>query len=362
MIKILKFFIIFFVFAIFYSIHYFILTTISSIYNFPFPFLAYAFPISIMITLSFSTQASYSYSVKLYAIIYWMSTSYLGLILNTAMCCFYYKCINWVFHIEEYRIHLGTFMAIILPFIISLYGVIKASIITIDKEINIVSSNCKEKCKIVHLSDLHLGAIYQTRIVEKIDNKVIKINPDIVEITGDLVDSSMCPCLEWLKPFAKIKVPILYITGNHEEIVGTDKVMSILKHTNITHIGKNLSGFLYNNNINFIGIDYEYDINKRVNEIEIPKDKVNILLTHVPVMTPKELVGSDITLLLCGHTHGGQMFPLHITSYLNSKCFKGLYEYMGKFVYVSSGIGTAVFPMRTLSQSTIGVINVNKFK
>jgi predicted MPP superfamily phosphohydrolase len=63
---------------------------------------------------------------------------------------------------------------------------------------------------------------------------------------------------------------------------------------------------------------------------------------------------------LCGHTHGGQMFPMHLTSYLSSKCFKGLYEEKGKFVYVSEGLGTALFPIRIGSFSRIGVIKIEK--
>ena len=361
MISIIRIIIILIIFTLFYSIHYFIISTISTYHNFPFSFRKYSYPVFIIITLSFVTQASYSISVKLYAYIYFFATSYLGLILNCSMGCLFYRMLTLIIPSSMF---LGVIITIILPFFFTIYGIIKARNITIDKEITIKTPKYTntQPIKIAHLSDMHLGAVYQTDFVTKVVDIIIKkINPDIVVITGDLVDSSMNPNLEWFKPFSKITVPILYITGNHEEIVGYEKVFDILKNTNITHIGKNKTGYLFKG-INIIGIDYEYDPIRRIKEIEVPDNKVNILLTHVPIVSPEEMKGWGILLLLCGHTHGGQMLPLHITSYLNSKCFKGLYEKFGQYVYVSAGIGTAIFPMRTCSSSTIGVINIENSK
>ena len=65
-------------------------------------------------------------------------------------------------------------------------------------------------------------------------------------------------------------------------------------------------------------------------------------------------------LFLSGHTHGGQIFPLHIFAYLANKCYAGLYRSKnGKSnCYVSTGVGASVTPMRIGTRSVIGVIDI----
>ena len=66
----------------------------------------------------------------------------------------------------------------------------------------------------------------------------------------------------------------------------------------------------------------------------------------------------EIDLVLCGHTHGGQTFPFNVMTYVNGKLYKGLYEYLNRYVYVSSGLGTALIPMRIGSKSVISIIKI----
>ena len=123
-----------------------------------------------------------------------------------------------------------------------------------------------------------------------------------------------------------------------------------------------LKAHFFFNGINFYGIDYDYNIIERLKEFEIKKDdnNINLLLSHVPNLNPKDLNLFNLDIFLCGHTHGGQNFPLHLFSYFSSKCFKGLYKFIDKYVFVSSGVGTSLFPMRIGSCSTIHVISVQK--
>ena len=114
--------------------------------------------------------------------------------------------------------------------------------------------------------------------------------------------------------------------------------------------------------INLIGVDYEYyNITDRLDNIKhlfINSQKPNILLYHKPKLYPKELTSYNIFLLLTGHTHGGQMFPLQLVSYLDNKGLAGLYSYNNNYVYVSTGVGTAHSPLRVGSSSVIGVIRI----
>ena len=354
--KIVKYLLKTVVFIIFYSIHFFVLSTICSIYDIPTSFFTYGFPIVAIISLSFLTHNSYSISTRFYSYIYYLSTAYLGLVLNLYMFVLVYKSISYFVTLSRM---VSTFISIISPIVMSLYGMINARIITTDNVI-IKTKIIQETIKIAHLSDLHLGAVYQTQFTTKIVNLIInQIKPDVVIITGDIFDNNFSPKGEWLKPFEKITVPILYVTGNHEEIIGKNEVLKILNKTNIIHIGTNVKGYTIKG-VNFFGIDYDIDVKKRINEFGMQKNQLNIVLNHVPSLKPKELDKSEIFLFLCGHSHAGQMIPLHLIDYLISKCFRGLYEENGKYVYVSPGLGTSLFPMRVASSSTIGVITLTK--
>ena len=84
-----------------------------------------------------------------------------------------------------------------------------------------------------------------------------------------------------------------------------------------------------------------------------------ILLYHVPKVSLEDLNEIDIFLMLSGHTHAGQIFPFNILAWIFNKYFCGLYNYKNSnYVFVSSGYGTALVPMRIFSTKMIGIINI----
>ena len=346
------------IFSGLYYSNFFVVKTICKVFEHKYSVKTYTFPILAIITLSIGTQTSYMMGKKYYTITYYISVTYLGILVNFFLFGIYFRILENIIVLNK---SISIFIVVICPIFISIYGLIKAKIIFVDdKIIKIKKYKSKNPTKICHLSDIHLGAIYQKNFCQKIINIINdKIKPDIVVITGDLMDSSLKPNIQSLKPFDQIKVPILYITGNHEETIGKEEVLEVLKKTKIIHIG-DIKGSFFFNGINFFGIDYDYNIIERLKEINIKNDgnNINILLSHVPNLSPKDLEKFNLDIFLCGHTHGGQNFPLHIFSYTSSKCFKGLYKYFEKYVFVSSGVGTSLFPMRIGSSNTIHVINV----
>ena len=62
-----------------------------------------------------------------------------------------------------------------------------------------------------------------------------------------------------LESFETLSMPVLYITGNHEQIHGKDPMIEIIDQTSIKNIGNEIYKL---DNINFVGIDYEYDLKK----------------------------------------------------------------------------------------------------
>jgi predicted MPP superfamily phosphohydrolase len=216
------------------------------------------------------------------------------------------------------------------------------------------------KIKILHLSDIHLGPIYQYESSQKIVNEINSLNPDIVIITGDFVDGTLKISQEMLNPFDTLTIPILYVTGNHEVMYGKEEFLKLIANTRIKHIGN--SNFEYKN-VNFIGADWEDDLDSIIYKNK-DNNNVNVLVAHAPLKFPSDLIDSNIFLMLCGHTHSGQCFPFGL---LIKKCLKnnmilnGLYSYMNsRYIYCVSGCGTSGWPVRSyFSKPRIGLITLN---
>ena len=297
----------------------------------------------------------------LYSIIYIIGFTYLGFFVNVLMACVIYKLIKKYKNISLFS---SKLLVLIIPFIITIYSLINAQIMVFREE-TLIYPQYNNTIKILHLTDMHLGAIYQKGTVENLVEIIEEKKPDVVVITGDMSDGSLKVESEWLEPFNKIpdSIPILYVTGNHENLYGKKEIINeINKIRKIKHIGNtviNIKGVL------FIGVDYEYkDIKSRakilLNSVELKDNKTpSILLYHIPKITPKDLNQIGIFLMLAGHTHGGQFFPFTILSWLYNSCFSGLYNYKNSnYVYVSSGIGTALTPIRIFSSKMVALITI----
>ena len=114
------------------------------------------------------------------------------------------------------------------------------------------------------------------------------------------------------------------------------------------------------NNINFIGEDFNHNLKKCLKDVKQEEGIPNILLYHVPNMRPEEISKYNLFLVLAGHTHGGQLFPLHICAYLANACFSGLYSDEDKkhHVFVSEGVNNNTPPMRVGCSRVFGLITI----
>ena len=227
----------------------------------------------------------------------------------------------------------------------------------------------KGNITIVHLTDLHLGGAYGKESVELYINMILNLKEkiDFVVITGDLVDGNINVTKEMLDPFKSIKVPIYYITGNHEDLTWKDEFLSLIeKNTNFIRLPNDL--VTIDNRINLIGIDYkknkeliEGQLKNIINDIK--NNLPNIFIYHAPIFKPKELDEYNIFLMLCGHKHGGWCFPFTLITLLFRKwiniIIEGLYDYQKKnFIYCCSGLGTSGPNSRCFIRANIGLISL----
>ena len=254
---------------------------------------------------------------------------------------------------------LGLIIFCGVPILYSLYGFIIPTIIKIETiELSHPSYNSATPIRILQLSDVHLGAVHQKSFVKKIVKKIIENNPDVVVITGDFFDDSLKVKDNWLEPFNELELPILFTAGNHDCYYGKKDVVDTAAKFDIIYLNRETYEY---KGIRFIGVDYDEDLDKALDELKDNLDSTmpNVLLLHNP-KSPKDLKKYNIFLCLSGHTHNGQIFPGVLIGRISFECMNGLYESNNTYTYVNSGVGDTFFPMRTFTRSKISIITIKQ--
>ena len=314
----------------------------------------YILPLILILIIVVLIISSLIISELLYCSVYYIIGLYMGYLLYAFQMSILIRLIN---HFFPLPFIINFFIQYIIPLIISIYGFINARL-TYVENIILKYPGFKGKIKILHLSDIHLGAIHQKNSIIRIVQEIRQLDTDIVVITGDMADGSLQVKTEWLQPFDNLNIPILFITGNHEELNPKKEMIDAVQKTKIKYIGQH--GTFKYKGVNFIGEDYGYDLRKCLVNVKQEEGVPNVLLSHVPNLKPKELGKYNIFLFLAGHTHGGQLFPLHIITYFANACFSGLYSDKNKehFIYVTDGVNNALAPMRVGSKRVFPIITI----
>lgn len=239
-------------------------------------------------------------------------------------------------------------------------------------ELEVVDVKIKKLAKpytIVQLSDIHIGGLVDKKFIEDLVFKVNQLKPDVVVITGDLVDTK----LEFAKPALnelanlKAKYGTFFIVGNHEYFHGVKPIINhvnnlgirVLENENV-YIGENKRGF------NLVGVydrfghrygHYKPDIKQALLEKE---SSPTVLLAHQPKYVEEIEDTSELDLILCGHTHGGQIFPFNYLVKLQQPYVRGLNKHNATTqVYVNKGTGFWGPPMRLGASSEITLLRLS---
>jgi hypothetical protein len=298
---------------------------------------------------------------------YFLSCFWLGSLTNLLIAITIISLIAGVAGATHPGLRLTVFgaVAIFLAFLYSFYGVWNSSNLQLTKiaiPLPGLPAYWRGK-KIVQLSDLHLGHIRGEDFFQKIIEQTNAQNPDLVFITGDLFDG-MDGNLEALAKLAdniEAKEGIYFITGNHETYLGTELVFKVLEKTKIKHIP---DGVVDLKGLKIISVDYP-DLKEKKNlptVLESLKNDFygspNILLCHSPVSVEKAKE-AGVNLMLSGHTHKGQLFPLGLITKIVFKGYDyGLHKLGDFYIYTTSGAGTWGPPMRTGNKPEIVLITL----
>ena len=246
---------------------------------------------------------------------------------------------------------------------------------------DITSKKVKNEIIIAQISDLHntsFGKHNKTLV-----NKIKDIKPDIIAITGDLIDSSktnITVAINFINQAVKI-APIYYVPGNHEawNLSDYSTLKDKLKKAGVVVLeGEDKEIKVKDNKISLLGItDPDYIGEAGISELDVvstdldtlsyDSDNLVILLSHRPELF-SAYKHRDIDLVLTGHAHGGQ-FRTSLSGGLLAPD-QGLFPKYTSGIYkdkedktqmiVSRGLGNSVIPIRINNNPEVVVVNVRR--
>ena len=232
----------------------------------------------------------------------------------------------------------------------------------VNMDINKSLTDSESSIKIVAISDVHLGLGTVKSQLKKYVEMINKQNPDVILICGDLIDNSIVPVSnqQMHEELSQLnaRYGVYMALGNHEYISGIDECIQYLRQTPV-HVLRDTVVTLPNG-VQLIGRD-DRNVRFRKNMTALTQDIDNsrpvIVLDHQPNdITRTVEAGAD--LLLCGHTHNGQVWPLNL---LTKSMFEISYGYEKRaqtHIYVTSGLALWGPPFRIGTQSEIVVIQL----
>ena len=222
--------------------------------------------------------------------------------------------------------------------------------------------------RIVQISDIHVGPTIKHDYLQKIVDRVNALQPDLVAITGDLVDGSVPELAKHVAPLAQLRSRhgSFFVTGNHEYYAGVHGWTAELRRLGIRvlhneHVVLHHGGaaLVLAGVTDFGGhhFDPAHRSDPQAALRGAPRDATKVLLAHQPRTAPAA-AQAGFDLQLSGHTHGGQFFPWSWFVPLQQPYTAGLHQLDRLWVYVSRGTGYWGPPKRIGAPSEISELRL----
>jgi len=228
-----------------------------------------------------------------------------------------------------------------------------------------------EGFKIAQISDLHVGPTIKRAYVERVVSSVNALEPDVVALTGDIVDGPVDRLSADVAPLGGLSARsgIYYVTGNHEYYWGGPAWVDVLKKLGIIPL-LNTHRVVERGKAQLViaGVpDYtahrmgqgERPSPEKALEGASPGAEVKVLLVHQP-KAAFAAARLGFHLQLSGHTHGGQFLPWTFVIYFFHTFVRGLNRLGDMWVYVSRGTGSWGPPLRLGASSEITLLTLRR--
>lgn len=229
-----------------------------------------------------------------------------------------------------------------------------------------------EGLTLVQVSDLHSKRLGEGQ--ETLLNTISQAKPDVILLTGDLVDGrhpELEPALELARGAAAL-APTHYVTGNHETSLlrktreqienGLETAGVILLDNGMEELSLPGGGTIV---LTGLSDDNLEDGTLEQLSASWPEDAVTVLLAHEPQYIEK-YAASGVDLAFCGHAHGGQIrLPLVGGLFAPGqgvlpKYTAGIYQMGETQMVVSRGIGGSLFPQRVWNRPEVVAVTLKR--
>ncbi len=210
--------------------------------------------------------------------------------------------------------------------------------------------------RIVQISDIHIGALLDRRFAQAVTERVNALAPDLIAVTGDLVDGSVKHLEDEVAPFAALRAEhgVFFVTGNHDYYSGADPWLEVVRTLGMRALRNERVEIRRGDAVfDLAGVDdhrgylfgpgHGEDVARAFAGRDT--DRAVVLLAHDP-STFKTAAPLGVDLQVSGHTHGGQIWPFGYFVRLVVKFVAGHYRQDEAQLFVSRGTGFWGPPMR----------------
>ncbi|QRN95909.1 metallophosphoesterase [Archangium violaceum] len=222
---------------------------------------------------------------------------------------------------------------------------------------------------VMHISDVHIGHHRGRGYLAKVVEEANRHKPDVVLITGDLVDSRAAFLPGELAPLSDFDAPVYYVGGNHEKDVDAVRAFELVAQQGVRVLHNEA---VETHGLQVVGLDYmkpdedTFDMHpsddKRTIKSVLPgiplrSDVPSVLMHHSPVGA-RYAAAAGIDLMVSGHTHGGQVFPFTLLAALIFPFNRGLDHQDETQVFVSQGAGTFMARVRVGTSNELNLLRL----
>ncbi len=246
-----------------------------------------------------------------------------------------------------------------IGFIFGLYGLFNASWTRITR-VRVRLENLPDAWrgrKAALVSDVHLGPVRNRSFLRRLVAKILREDPDLIFIAGDLYDGTAIDAAHAAEPLTELTAPhgVYFVAGNHEQFGDDSKYLNAVAATGVRVLRNehvNVEG------LQIVGVPYNSatshgDLAAVLSKVPLDRERASILLTHAPDH-PEIAEAAGFSLQLSGHTHLGQFIPWSWMARRMYRQFVYGLSRIGKMqVFTSSGAGTWGPPLRLGSNPEI---------
>ncbi|WFA08937.1 metallophosphoesterase [Tissierella sp. Yu-01] len=256
-------------------------------------------------------------------------------------------------------------LLVIIGVLFAIYNYYQISKFHINK-VKLNSNKLINPLRITQITDFHSN---ENINLKKLFSDIKGFNPDIIVITGDLIDyktRDLTMAFKILEQAKKITDRVYFVSGNHEtNHVLEDEFYNGLAQYEVTVLDDISTEVRLNENeISILGASFfaEKDDFEGIYK-DISEKGYNILLSHSP-NRPIMYINEKLDLILSGHTHGGQVRLPIIGGIIAPgqgffpKYDKGLFKFGNTTLYIDSGLGNSVYPIRMFNRVQISNIEI----